>query len=336
MKKIINKYIKSILVIILLLLLCDFLSALAPYIVKQVIDIDFNREDITRVLVSFIGIYISIHVGRVVFKYIRDVLINKTICKILKDIRKKLFDKILNFKMSTFNKYNSSELYTRLTLDVDNMFNLFFGFFYKVLSNIMYIIFMVIMMFVADVDLAIIGGLTVIVISVIVYKFTKVLGKLDNEILKKRDDENKEFSELYNKNKLTYLFKLQNKNIKKMNKLFNSELQVRKKYIFVHHFPYWIITMIQAIGIYALLYYSLNINLSISLGSIYLVLYYTKECKSPLEEICNQLEELQTCINSYKRIKILLNETDEENIEKGEFVEDLNRRYRISGCIYEI
>ena len=59
MKKIINKYIKSILVIILLLLLCDFLSALAPYIVKQVIDIDFNREDITRVLVSFIGIYMS-------------------------------------------------------------------------------------------------------------------------------------------------------------------------------------------------------------------------------------------------------------------------------------
>ena len=45
--------------------------------------------------------------------------------------------------------------------------------------------------------------------------------------------------------------------------------------------------------------------MAISLGSIYLVLYYTKECKTPLEEICNQLEELQTCINSYKRIKVL-------------------------------
>ncbi len=39
------------------------------------------------------------------------------------------------------------------------------------------------------------------------------------------------------------------------------------------------------------------------LGSIYLVLYYTKECKSPLEEICDQLEEMQTCINSYKKNK---------------------------------
>ena len=85
--------------------------------------------------------------------------------------------------------------------------------------------------------------------------------------------------------------------------------------------------MVQAIGIYAIIYYALNIDISISLGSIYLVLYYTKECKSPLEEICNQLEELQTCINSYKRIKVLMNEVDDEKINNGKYIEDLNRRY---------
>ncbi len=327
MKKIIKKYIKSIIIIGILLLICDFLSALPPYIVKQVVDIDFTREDIINIIIFFIFIYTSIHLARLIFKYVRDVLINTTICKILRDIRKMLFNKILNFKMSTFNKYNSSELYTRLTSDVDNLFDLFFGFLYKILSNILYIVFMIIMMFVANINLAVIGGITIVFISFIVYKFTRVLGKLDNEILKKRDKQHKEFSELYNKSKLTYLFKLQNKNINKMNDLFYSELKIRKKYIFIHHFPYWIIAIIQAIGIYAIIYYALNINVSISLGSIYLVLYYTKECKSPLEEICNQLEELQTCINSYKRIKVLLNETDEEIIDKGNYIENLNRRY---------
>lgn len=229
--------------------------------------------------------------------------------------------------MSTFNKYNSSELYTRLTSDVDNLFDLFFGFLYKILSNILYLAFMIIMMFVADINLAIIGAITVIIISIIVYKFTKTLGRLDNEILKKRDKEHKGFSELYNKNKLTYLFKLQNKNVDKMNDLFYSELKIRKKYIFIHHFPYWIITMIQSIGIYAIIYYALNINTIISLGSIYLVLYYVKECRSPLQEICNQLEEIQTCMNSYKRIKKILNETNEENIEEGDYIDNLNRRY---------
>ncbi len=336
MKKVIKRYAKSIIIIGILLLICDFLSALPPYIVKQVVDIDFTRADIIQTILFFIFIYTAIHLGRVIFKYIRDVLINTTICKILRDIRKMLFNKILNFKMITFNKYNSSELYTRLTSDVDNLFDLFFGFLYNILSNIIYIVFMIIMMFVANINLAVIGAITVILISFIVYKFTKILGKLDNELLKKRDREHKEFSELYNKSKLTYLFKLQNKNVNKMNDLFYSELKIRRKYIFTHHFPYWVIAMIQAIGIYAIIYYALNINVDISLGSIYLVLYYTKECKSPLEEICNQLEELQTCINSYKRIKVLLNETDEENIDKGNYIENLNRRYRISKCINEI
>ena len=327
MKSILKKHIKSITASIILLLICDFLSSLPPYIVKKVVEIDFLREDIIKVITIFILVYVGIHLARIIFKYIRDVLINKVICKILKDIREKLFDKILNFKMSTFNKYNSSELYTRLTSDVNNLFNLFFGLFYKILSNAFYIIFMLIMMFVANINLATIGGITIILISIVVYKFTKILGKLDNEILKKRDKEHKEFSELYNKSKLTYLFKLQNENINKTDKLFQEELKIRKKYIFIHSFPYWIIAIIQAIGIYAIIYYILNIDISISLGSIYLVLYYTKECKSPLEEICNQLEEMQTCINSYKRIKVLLNETDEENIEKGNYIENLNRGY---------
>lgn len=327
MGKIIKNYRKPIIVVGILLLTCDFLSTLPPYIVKQVIDVDFSNESAINKTIYLALVYVFIHLIRLIFKYIRDICINETICKILRDIRKTLFSKILNFRMNTFNKYNSAELYTRLTSDVDNLFNLFFGFLYKILSNLLSIIFMVIMMFMANINLAIIGSFTIIFISIIIYKFTRILGNLDNEVLKKRDEEHKEFSELYNKNKLTYLFKLQNKNISKMNNLFYSELKIRKKYIFIHNFPYWIITMIQAIGIYVIMYYALNINTAISLGSIYLVLYYTKECKTPLEEICNQLEELQTCINSYKRIKVLLNETEKENIEAGEQIKNLNRRY---------
>ena len=88
MKRIIKKYVKSILIIGILLVLCDFLSALPPYIVKQVVDIDFTREDIFQTILFFIFIYTSIHLGKILFKYIRDVLINTTICKILKDIEK--------------------------------------------------------------------------------------------------------------------------------------------------------------------------------------------------------------------------------------------------------
>ena len=87
---------------------------------------------------------------------------------------------------------------------------------------------------------------------------------------------------------------------------------------------YWITAIAQALGIYAIMYYALNINVSISVGSIYLVTFYIKECQSPLNEICNKMEEIQNCINSYKRIKAILNEKQKEDINTGTYIEDLN------------
>lgn len=324
MKDIVKKYIKSLIIVSILLIICNLLSILHPYIMKQILDLDFSSNNIQNIILKFIIIYVSIHVVLAVLKNLNNIIINKTICKILRDLRQKVFNKVLYFKMKTFNKYNSSELYTRLTDDIDNLFDLFFGLLYMVVNNLLKIIFMVIMMFVANVNLALIGFFAIFIIAIIVFQSTKILGKIDNEILTKRDKENKQYSELYNKNKLTYLFKLQNQNIQKTDELLYSELKTRRKYIFVHHFPYWILTIIQSIAIYAIMYYALNIDVSISLGSVYLVLFYTKECKSPLEEIFNKLEELQTCINSYKKIKILLNEKETENIQKGDYIENLN------------
>lgn len=324
MKDIVKKYIKLLIIVSILLIICNLLSILHPYIMKQILDLDFSNGNIENIILKFIIIYVSIHIVLAVLKNLNNIIINKTICKILRDLRQKVFNKVLYFKMKTFNKYNSSELYTRLTDDIDNLFDLFFGLLYMVINNLLKIIFMVIMMFVANVNLALIGFFAIFIIAIVVFKFTKILGKIDNEILTKRDKENKQYSELYNKNKLTYLFKLQNQNIQKTDELLYSELKTRRKYIFVHHFPYWILTIIQSIAIYAIMYYALNIDVSISLGSVYLVLFYTKECKSPLEEIFNKLEELQTCINSYKKIKILLNEKETENIQKGDYIENLN------------
>ncbi len=324
MKKIIKKRIKSLVFIAILLIVCNLLSTLHPYVMKQIVDIDFKAKNIEQTIIKFIILYCSIHFLLVICKNFKNIVVNNTMTVFLRDIREKLFSKVLNFKMTTFSKYNSAELYTRLTADVDNLLTMLSGLLEIILNNITYIVFMVIMMFVANIQLAIIGAFSVFVTAVVAYNSSRILSRLDNEILKKRDMENKEFSELYNKNKLTYLFNLQKNNINKTNELFDSELDTRKKYIFVHTFPYWLLTLIQALGIYALIYYALNINLDISLGSIYLVLFYTKGCKSPLEEIFNNLEDMQTCINSYRKIKVLLDEKNDENIDDGEYVEDLS------------
>jgi len=82
-KEIVKKHIKPIIVLGVLLLICDFISTLPPYIVKKVVEIDFSKEDMLQMMTVFICIYILLHLSIVIFKYIRDILMSKTICKIL-------------------------------------------------------------------------------------------------------------------------------------------------------------------------------------------------------------------------------------------------------------
>ena len=191
--------------------------------------------------------YLSIHVLLALMKNIRNIYNNKIMAKLLRDIREKLFCKVLSFKMKTYNQYNSSEIYTRLTADTDNLFSLFFGILDILVNNVVYIVLMIVMMFSANINLAIIGCATIAVIGVSSFKFTKKLKDLDNKVLGKRDEENKEFSEIYNKNKLTYLFQLQKKNTKRTNQLLEEELRYRRKYIFVHTFMYPATLLLEAI-----------------------------------------------------------------------------------------
>lgn len=236
MKSIVKKYIKSFMIAAILIFACNMLNVLHPYIVKQIVDVDFNAQSVNKILLDLFVIYFLIHVVLVFVKYIKYIYINKVMARLLRDIREKLFCKVLKFKMKTFDKYNSSQIYTRLTADSDNLFNLFFGVLDILIDNVLYIILMVVMMFFTNINLAIIGCATVIVVACVCLKFTKKIKTLDNKILEERDKENKEFSEMYNKNKLTYLFGLQKKNVESVNELFDKELNLRKKYIFTENF----------------------------------------------------------------------------------------------------
>ena len=323
MKSILKKNSKILFLVAFFLILTNILSVTHPFILKQILDIDFYDNNIGSLLRNIVITYIAIHIFLIISKDLRNTVINKAMSKIMKDLREKLFCHVLKWNMGTYQKYNSSEIYTRLTADIDNVSALFLGTLQIVVNNILYISIMVVFMFLADVRLAIIGCIAMIITAVISYIFTHQVAKANKQILNKRDKENRQYSEMYNKNKLTYLFGLQKNTAGKITKTLDEELVYRKRFIFVESFTYPLSATIQALAIYFILQYTLNIDSFISLGSIYLVINYIKECRSPLNEIFDQLEEIQSSFMSLKRINVLLKENGVEDIEKGEKDEDL-------------
>ena len=323
MKSILKKNIKILFLVAFFLIVTNILSVTHPFVLKQILDIDFNDSNIIIILRNLVILYITVHIFLIISKDLRNTVINKAMSKIMRDLREKLFCHVLKWNMETYQKYNSSEIYTRLTADIDNVSALFLGTLQIVVNNILYIAIMVVFMFLADVRLAIIGCIAMIITAVISYIFTHQVAKANKQILNKRDKENRQYSEMYNKNKLTYLFGLQKNTAGKITKTLDEELVYRKRFIFVESFTYPLSVTIQALAIYFILQYTLNIDSFISLGSIYLVINYIKECRSPLNEIFEQLEEIQSSFMSLKRINVLLKENGVEDIEKGEKDEDL-------------
>ena len=250
--------------------------------------------------------------------------------KMLSELRSKIFSKLLSLKMKDFEKFPSSDIYTRLTVDAENVKTLFSEDIPVIVNDIMNIIFMLVAMFIINVKLAFIGTAIIIVFGISEFFIIKTLKNIHKETVKKRDLQSKEYSETYNKNKLTKFFGIQSdlatktkEDVYKVNNLLSEELKLRNKYILVDSFPWPVSMLIEATAIYVVLYYVLNIESGISLGTVYVFLYYIRQCFSPVKELFNQIESIQTSQVSLERINSILLIKEKEDINMGLNVEHL-------------
>lgn len=270
-----------------------------------------------------VGLYILTRVLIILVEVVRNKKTNFLSNKMLNELRSKIFNKVLSLKINDFEKFSSSDIYTRLTVDAENVKTLFSEDIPVILNDIVYIVFMFITMFIINTKLAFIGTIIIIVFAINQSLIIKKLKQIQKQTVKKRDLQNKEYSETYNKSKLTKFFSLEDKNINKVNKLLKEELKLRYKHIWIDSLPWPISVLVEAITIYAILYYVLNIDSEISLGTVYIFLYYIRQCFSPLKELFNQIEDIQTSQVSLERINTILLIKEKEDINKGLNIEKL-------------
>ncbi len=319
---VVKKYKKVIFLVLIFVIVVNILNILAPYLLKIIIDRFAENMLISSVLSILIG-YILLRVAIIFIQYIKYKTTNKLSNDMLGDLRNKIFDKLIVMNMKTFTKFQSSDLYTRLTVDAENTKTLFSDNIPVIINDFLYILFIVIAMIIIDIKLSIIGITCIFIIGLYSFFIVKKLKKLQKITTIKRDLENQQYSENYNKSKLTRFFSLEKKNISKINKLLDEELQNRYKYITVNSFLWPASVLLQAVGIYVIIYYVLNIETSISLGTVYIFLYYIKQAFTPLKEMFDQLEEIQNAQVSLERINTVLSVKEKEDIKQGQKIQKL-------------
>lgn len=141
--------------------------------------------------------------------------------------------------------------------------------------------------------------------------------KMDKKVKMQLSIQNQKFSELFVQNKLTYLYNMQDINIKQNNSMLEKEFIYRRNNLFISSITSSLYTLLQTVALYFLIFDCFN--KSIDIGTTYLIIYYTKQSYSFLRDWLSHFDSLINSLNSSARIiELLKNEYNYEKVDTGE------------------
>ena len=306
-------------------ILISLLSTLTPYLLKVVVD-DYLLLKNYEGMQSIIQIMIAVLFLEVVFMFLFTYYANWLGQKVIKNLRVKVFDKILKFKMSFFDKNAVGRLVTRTVNDIETIASIFSQGLFMIIADILKMVTVLTVMTIINFEL------TIVVISIfpiLIYAtriFQKSMKVAFESVRKEVANLNSFVQERISGVKIVQIFNrehLEIKNFKEIN-IKHRDAWLRTVWINSIFFPIAEISTSICIGLLVWWGGFNNINgETISLGTLFLFISMSGLLFRPLRQIADRFNTLQMGMVSTERIfKILeddLEITDNGNIEKSSF-----------------
>ena len=306
-------------------ILISLLSTLTPYLLKVVVD-DYLLLKNYEGMQSIIQIMIAVLFLEVVFMFLFTYYANWLGQKVIKNLRVKVFDKILKFKMSFFDKNAVGRLVTRTVNDIETIASIFSQGLFMIIADILKMVTVLTVMTIINLELTIV---VVSIFPILIYAtriFQKSMKVAFESVRKEVANLNSFVQERISGVKIVQIFNrehLEIKNFKEIN-IKHRDAWLRKVWINSIFFPIAEISTSICIGL--LVWWGGFNNLNgetISLGTLFLFISMSGLLFRPLRQIADRFNTLQMGMVSTERIfKILeddLEITDNGNIEKSSF-----------------
>lgn len=304
-------------VMISAILLSSF-STVTPYLLKVTVDDYIRPKDYQGMIFLVILMFLSLLL-EVVFQFLFVFHANLLGQKVIKDLRVKLFNKILHFKMAYFDKTAVGRLVTRSVSDIETIASIFSQGLFMIIADLLK------MVLVAGVMLYVDWGLSVIVFSVlpiILYAtrlFQKSMKKAFEEVRVQVANLNSFVQERISGIKIVQLFsreKIEYDNFVSINK---KHKKAWLKTVWFNSIFFPVAEISSSITIGLLVWYGgLNVisGGDVSLGTIFLFIQMSQMLFRPLRQIADKFNSLQMGMVAAERIFEIL-ETHSNIEDKG-------------------
>ena len=298
-------------------ILLSLFSTLTPYLLKVTVD-DYIRPKDYQGMIFFVGLMFITLILEVIFQFLFVFYANWLGQKVIKDLRVKLFNKIIYFKMAYFDKTAVGRLVTRSVSDVETIASIFSQGLFMIIADLLKMILVILVMLYVDWRLSII---VFSILPIIVYAtrlFQKSMKKAFEEVRIQVANLNSFVQERISGIKIVQLFNRQKIEYTNFVSINEKHKSAWLKTVWFNSIFFPIAEISSSVTIGLLVWYGGFDIISggdISLGTIFLFIQMSQMLFRPLRQIADKFNSLQMGMVSAERIFEIL---EKESIIKDE------------------
>lgn len=286
----------------------SIVSTYRPYLTMEVVDNDITKLKDKALMMKHIYILVGLVFAETILNFFLVYFSNFISQNVIRDIRERLYAKLIYFKTSFFDKTPIGQLVTRAVGDVETIATVYTDGFLMVFGDILRIVFVLVMMFSTNVHLSYITLAILPLMVVITRFFQKRLKKAFGDERNWTASQNSFVQERLAGMPIIQVFNRQEAEFKKFDDI-NITLKsalLRTVFIFSLFFP--VVELISSLFIGFILFYGGYIT--ISAGVVIAFIQYISMLIRPLRQIADRFNNIQRGIVGAERVLGLM---DEEN-----------------------
>ena len=297
-------------------ILLSIFSTLTPYLLKVTVD-DYIRLKNYEGMLLFVGLMLLALILEVVFQFLFVFYANWLGQKVIKNLRVKLFEKIIFFNMSYFDQTAVGRLVTRAVSDIETVASIFSQGLFMIIADLLKMVLVMVVMIYVD------WRLTLIVFSIlpiILYAtrlFQKSMKKAFEEVRLQVANLNSFVQERLSGMKIVQIFYREKIEYDQFVSINEKHKKAWLKTVWFNSIFFPVAEISSSVTIGLLVWYG-GFNLisggSISLGTIFLFIQMSQMLFRPLRQIADKFNTLQMGMVGADRIfKILETKSNIEN-----------------------
>ena len=304
-------------------IILGFIAPVRPYLIKVMVDEFIPTKD-TQKLVEYSILLVSILIAESIFQYVQYFLANLLGQNIIKDLRIQLYKKIINFKLSFFDKTPLGTLITRVVSDIETIAEVFSGGIIDIFGELLKIFVIVLAMFLINWQLAVLSLIPIPILIFATYLFKNEVKKAYQQVRTQVAALNTYVQEHLVGMSIVQVYNREENELKKFLKINAEHRDAHIKSIWAYSVFFPVVEILSALSISLLIWYGMRgvLQAEITFGDILLYIFFIFMLFRPIRQLADQFNVLQMGMVGAERVFKVIDQENAKIIDEGRIVKE--------------